>query len=225
MDAPPLAYVNRVCTLTVEQAKAYVQMKKQMVMERVEGAPITAANAAVVLTKLIQICCGAVKDNQKEAHTLDAQPRMDLLEECIVEAGRRAIVFAPFIAVQEGIYQFLKASGYNYKIVNGETSKNARELIFEELKAGHIDGIIAHPKVTAYGLDLTAVSTSIWYGPTLSPEQWAQANARIEGPKQKHKATIIKIGSTPFEWRLYDALEGKVKLQDMLLDSYKEIVK
>lgn len=222
VDLPPLGYVNRMCELTTDQVKAYNQMRKQMIMERAGASSITAANAAVLLLKLVQIACGVVKDNDANPECLDAKNRLALLEECILESGRKAIIFVPFIAVQEKIMEYLKAGGFDCELVNGSVGKHARDEIFNRFQNGNLEILVAHPRVAQFGLDLSASHTIIWYGPIFSPEQWTQANARISGPKQKHACTIIKIGATPLEWKLYNALDGKVNLQAMLLKSYQE---
>mgnify|MGYP003330237197 CR=1 FL=1 len=57
------------------------------------GTTITAVNAAVNLSKLLQISCGAVYSDTKEVVEFDAAPRLGVLEEILEETNRKVIVF------------------------------------------------------------------------------------------------------------------------------------
>lgn len=56
LDLPPVVYLNRNAELSSEQVKAYRTMKEHLRITQA-GEPITAVNAAVKLSKLLQICC------------------------------------------------------------------------------------------------------------------------------------------------------------------------
>lgn len=226
LDLPPMTYVNRECEMSPDQKKAFEQMRKGFVMDKAQGGEITAANAAVKLIKLMQICCGVVKDGEdNEPAYLDDSARLALLEEVIREADNKAIVFVPFVAVMERIKSFLTAQGISSEIVNGSVSQTRREAIFNEFQNGTLPVLIAHPKTAAHGLTLTASSTIVWYGPIFSAELYEQGNARIHRPGQTDPCTIVHIGSAQIEWQLYKALEEKLRLQDVLLREYEDLIK
>ncbi len=226
IDLPPMTYVNRECEMSAEQKKAFEQMRKGFVMDKAQGGEITAANAAVKLIKLMQICCGVVKDgDENEPAYLDDSARLGLLEEVIREADNKAIVFVPFIAVMERIKAFLTAQGIACEIVNGDVSQTRREAIFNEFQNGTLPVLIAHPRTAAHGLTLTASSTIIWYAPIFSAELYEQGNARIHRPGQTDPCTIVHLGAAQIEWQLYKALEEKLRLQDVLLREYEELIK
>lgn len=226
IDMPPLTYTNRECVMSADQKKAFEQMRKGFVMEKAQGGEITAANAAVKLIKLMQICCGVVKDgDESEPAYLDDSARLTLLEEVIREADNKAIVFIPFVAVMERVKAFLTAQGIACEIVNGSVSQTRREAIFNEFQNGTLPVLLAHPRTAAHGLTLTASSTIIWYAPIFSAELYEQGNARIHRPGQRNPCTIVHIGSAQIEWQLYKALEEKLRLQDVLLREYEDLIK
>ena len=108
---------------------------------------------------------------------------------------------------------------WNVAVVNGEVSSSKRNDIFHNFqneKNPHV--LIAHPATMAHGLTLTAASTIVWYGPVTSNEQYIQANGRIERIGKKHVSNIIHIESTDLEYRMYERLKNKQKLQGLLLD-------
>ena len=91
---------------------------------------------------------------------------------------------------------------------------------FQNEKNPHV--LIANPATMAHGLTLTAASTIVWYGPVTSNEQYIQANGRIERIGKKHVSNIIHIESTDLEYRMYERLKNKQKLQGLLLDLIKQ---
>ena len=226
LDMPPMTYANRECEMSADQKKAFEQMRKQFVMEKSNGEQITAANAAVKLIKLMQICCGVVKDGEEnEPAYLDDSSRLALLEEVIREADNKAIVFIPFVAVMERVKAFLTTQGIACEIVNGDVSQTRREAIFNEFQNGSLPVLLAHPRTAAHGLTLTASSTVVWYAPIFSAELYEQGNARIHRPGQTKPCTIVHIGAAQIEWQLYKALDEKLRLQDILLREYEDLIK
>jgi SNF2 family DNA or RNA helicase len=108
---------------------------------------------------------------------------------------------------------------YTVAVVNGSVSASERNRIFrsfQEDKDPHV--LIAHPATMAHGLTLTAASTIVWYGPITSNEQYVQANGRVERIGKRHVSNVIHIEATDLEAKMYKRLEGKQKLQGLLLD-------
>jgi SNF2 family DNA or RNA helicase len=225
LDLPPVTHVNRNAELTEQQQKAYKLMKARMVMEQHDGERITAANAAVKLLKLLQICCGVIKDNAGKHYQLECNKRLDVLDETIQEAGGKAIVFIPFLGVMSMVERDLQKRGYKTGLVNGEVGFTARTKIFDDFQRGDTDVLIAHPRTAAHGLNLTASSTIIWYAPIFSAEQYLQANNRIDRPGQTQHMTIAHIIATPMEAGLYRALWGQVSMQQAILEQYEGLMK
>jgi SNF2 family DNA or RNA helicase len=221
IDLPPVTYVTRTAALTGEQSKAYHLMKKKMVMERREGEKITAANAAVKLLKLVQIACGVVKDNDGQHYKLEATDRLKALEEIVEEVGGKVIVFVPFVGVMHVVRDFLVSKGYTAEIVNGEVSEKERSRIFSDFQRGGLDCLVAHPRTASHGLNLTASSSIIWYGPIWSTEGYTQANARIHRQGQKLKTTIYHIISTTLEAGIFKALWGEIQMSNAILELYE----
>lgn len=223
LDLPSLAYVNRECVLNVEQKKAYDLMRKSNVMNKTDGQKITAANAAVALIKILQIVCGVIRDNDQQFYHFQETNRLSLLEECIREAGKKAIVFIPFIGVMGYVKDYLTKQKINCEIVNGEVSQSARQRVFDDFQKGSLEVLLAHPKTTAHGLTLTAASTIIWFSPIFSVEQYIQANARIHRAGQTKACTIVHLGATKMEWELYAGLNHKIEMQKAILKQYEEV--
>ena len=170
---------------------------------------VTAPNAAVVLSKLLQISCGVVY-GEDTTIAVDASERYNSLTELLDEIGDKTIVFVPLRGVQDWLEQKLKADGYDVASVHGDVGKADRNQIFSDFQ--HTDNIkvlLAHPKVAAHGLTLTRAKDIIWYAPIYSLEQYEQANARIRRLTTQGKTTVWHLWATSFEAELYRRLRAK----------------
>lgn len=217
-DLPDTVFQTRKVELTKDQKEHYQKMLKHFITEHTAGETITAVNEAVKLQKLVQIACGVVYDDNGQHIEVDCKPRVDIVKEVIDEVGGKVIVFVPLTGTLRMLEKELSKQ-WSVAVVNGEVSATKRNEIFhnfQNTKDPHV--LIAHPATMAHGLTLTAASTVIWYGPVTSNEQYVQANGRIERIGKKHVSNIVHIEATDLEYRMYDRLRNKQKLQGLLLD-------
>jgi SNF2 family DNA or RNA helicase len=217
-DLPETVIQTRQVELTAEQKKHYTQMLRHFVTEMSTEGTITAVNEAVKIQKLVQIACGVAYGDDGRNIELDCTPRINLVKEVIEEAGEKVIVFVPLTGTLHMLEKEL-SKHWTVGVVNGEVSSTKRNQIFQdfqEAKDPHV--LIAHPATMAHGLTLTVASTIIWYGPVTSNEQYVQANGRIERIGKRHTSNVIHIEATDLEYKMYERLKNKQKLQGLLLD-------
>lgn len=225
IELPPVIYQNRECELTAEQRKLFKEMRKHMQTTH-EGGLITAANAAVKLIKLLQICCGVIYDNDGVPRVSLARSRIEALEEIITESERKVIVWVPFKSV---LYHLVSEINTRFgrddyaKGVSGDTTDRQRTDIFTNFQDDYhpLRVLVAHPGTAAHGLTLVSANTSVWYAPFFSAEQYMQANARINRPGQNHKMNVVHLGATALEWGVYNVIKTKNNRQQQILDLYK----
>ena len=217
-DLPDTVSQTRKVELTKEQKEHYQKMLKHFITEHTQGETITAVNEAVKIQKLVQIACGVVYGDDGQHIEVDCKPRVNIVKEVIDEVGGKVIVFVPLTGTLKMLEKELSKQ-WSVGVVNGEVSSTKRNEIFHNFqhsKDPHV--LIAHPATMAHGLTLTAASTVIWYGPVTSNEQYVQANGRIERIGKKHVSNVVHIEATDLEYRMYDRLKNKQKLQGLLLD-------
>jgi len=221
-DLPDTVYQTRQVDLSDEQAKHYKQMLKNFVTQLASEGQISAVNEAVKLQKLVQIACGVAYGDDGRNIALDCNNRVKLVEDIINEVGGKVIVFVPLTGTLHMLEKRLEKT-WTVDVVNGEVGTSKRNKIFHDFQNSddpHV--LVAHPGTMAHGLTLTAASTIIWYGPITSNEQYVQANGRIERIGKKHVSNIVHIESTKLEWKMYERLRNKQKLQGLLLDLIQE---
>lgn len=214
-------FIERRAQLSEEQQTAYKQLIRQAATE-VQGSTITAVNAAVLISKLVQTSAGVVIAADGSLVKMDFGPRLKVLEELIEENDEKVIVFVPFTGALDALATELRKR-WSVAVVDGRTAPGKRTQIFREfrsLKDPHI--LLTHPAVMAHGLDLTAASLSIWYAAYWKAEVYQQANARTDGSKQTAKIDIAHIYATAEERRIYAVLKEKGRMQDIVLNLSKD---
>jgi SNF2 family DNA or RNA helicase len=216
----PEAYVPppQQTAIEPEQKRAYDELRK-FAGTLVAKGQVTAANAAVLMGKLLQISMGWVYDSKREVHHLGGGPRLDALVDIIAGAEGKTIVFAPYRHVLAGIVDHLTANGYQPLVVHGDTPPKVRNEVFTIFQNNLIDRspLVVYPRCISHGLTLTAANTSVWYGPILSAETYDQCNARIRRVGQQRKQLFSHLWSTPMEKRVYDLLTKRLLQQDSFL--------
>ena len=213
--------IEREAELSKEQAYHYKKLINEAVTY-VGSTQVTAVNAAVLLSKLVQTACGVVYGANGQIAEMDFGPRLKIVEELIEENDEKVLLFVPFTGVLDALAEKLRKR-WSVAVVDGGVPAAKRNRIFKDFqneKNPHV--IAAHPGTMAHGLDLTAASLIIWYAPHVKNEEREQANARIDGSAQKAKMDIANIFATKEERQIYRTLQEKGRLQDIILQMIKK---
>ena len=226
LDLPPVVTVTRQVPLSAQQVKYYNMLKEQM-MVKTAGETISAVNAGVAVSKLLQISCGAAYTDDKEVVEFDAKPRLNVLEEILEETERKVIIFAMFRSSIEGIVTHLQKKGINVGQIHGDVSASKRGHIINDFQTtDNIRVLVMQPQATAHGITLTAADTVVFFGPLMSVEQYIQCIARADRKGQNSdKVTVIHIESSPIEKKLYRAMSSKVDDNSLLVSLFDSEIK
>ena len=224
LDLPELTYVTREVELTPQQKKYYELLRKQLVVSTV-GEQITAVNAAVGMSKLLQISCGAVYSDSGETLEFDIKNRYKVMREVLDETKQKALIFVPFKNTIEILSKKLQDDGFTTEIINGDVPAHKRAEIFKNFQDTPNPRIlIIQPQAAAHGVTLTAADTVIWWGPTPSLETYAQANARAHRAGQRHPVTVVRLQGSNAEKHLYKMLDNRIEDHVKLVELYKNLL-
>ena len=169
--------------------------------------------------RLLQISAGCIYDENKFAHYIDNKPKLNELYSIFEESGRdKLLVFSTFRASIHQITEFLSKKGVKVKSVYGGLNKNTRNQIYEEFQDGDLEILVAQPRTSSHGLNLTASRYIVWFTPVPSNETYKQANARIVRPGQERTQIMVHMHSSPAERRVDKALENKESMSKALLE-------
>ena len=215
LDLPELVYEDIPVVLDGKAAKAYRRLEREAVLE-VDEDTITANTAATLSSKLLQLCNGAVYDEDHEVIQIH-----DCKIEAFLEAveglnGQHAIVCYAFVHDKDRLLQALAKTGLRVRVYAGAQDK-------DDWNAGNIDLLLIHPASCGYGLNLQDGGHHIiWFGLTWNLEEYQQANKRLHRQGQEHPVIvhhlIVKDGRDEDVIR---SLESKDCVQESLLESLK----
>lgn len=226
LDLPPVVTETREVEMTPQQNKYYNTLKTQMAVTAA-GERITAVNAGVMVSKLLQVSCGAAYTDNKEVVEFDAKPRLKVLREVMDETERKVIVFAMFRSSMDTIAEFLTKEGYNVEQIHGDVSPGKRGRIINDFQnTDNVRVLIMQPQATAHGITLTAADTVVFWGPLMSVELYIQCIARADRKGQTSDSVrVIHIQSSPIEKKLFKAMDKKVGDHSLLTSLYDDIIK
>jgi SNF2 family DNA or RNA helicase len=215
LELPDITYNTIPVVLDSKAEKAYKKLETEMLLQ-VDEQTIDAGSAAVLTNKLLQLCNGAVYDENRnivEIHNCKIEAFMELVEGL---NGKPALVFYNFQHDKERIKKALSKTSLRVKELKtpqDETDWNNRE----------IDILLAHPASAAYGLNLQQGGNHvIWFGLNWSLELYQQANKRLHRQGQTEKVIIHHLTvSGGVDEDVAAALENKTSTQDQLMNALK----
>lgn len=216
LDLPELVQNRIPIELDTKARQAYRDFERRQVLE-LDGEVITAAQAAAVTNKLLQMCAGAVYDENREVHEVHDAKIEAFLE--LVESlqGKPLLTFYGYQHDRDRLLRALKKMrGLEVRELKGPQDYvdwNARKI--------HVG--LAHPASTAYGLNLQRGGNHIcWFTLPWSLELYEQAQKRLhrQGQQEKVIEHFLMVRDSMDE-EVAKRLEGKAKTQQALIDALK----
>jgi SNF2 family DNA or RNA helicase len=224
LDLPEMTFTTRDVPLTPQQKKYYDLLKNRLVIQAA-GEEVTSINAAVELNKLLQISCGAVYSDNKETIEFDVKNRYNVLKEVIDETSNKVLVFVPFKHVIDILCDRLRQDGITTEVISGDIPASKRTEVFNNFQTKPDPRVLViQPQSAAHGVTLTAADTVVWWGPVPSLETFAQANARVHRPGQRHPTTVVQLQGSNAEKHIYKMLGQKIDVHTKIVDLYKELL-
>jgi len=221
-DLPPITVSAREAPLSARQKAAYKQLMNEYAMDSRKAGTITVVNEAARLNKLIQVGAGFAYTKDGRGEYLDAKGRLRIVLDLVAESAGKVIVFASYkwaVAMLEHVLNFHSTP----LAITGATPKAERDKSIALFRGSETHRVlVAHPGCMAHGINLQCASTIIWYTPTHSLETYMQANARITRPGQTQHMNVIHLTATPVERRIFKRLARNQKVQNVLLQMFKE---
>jgi len=206
LELPDRIDSNIIVPLPSKALKAYEQMEKDFLIE-MQNEEVLAANAAVKVNKLLQVCSGAVYT--ENGFTVLHNAKLDALQEIIEAANQPVLVAYNFKSDAERIVARIK---------NAEVLKSDPKIL-NRWNQKKIKVMLAHPASAAHGLNLQAGgSIIVWFGVPWSLELYQQFNARLHRQGQKHPVRVIHIlADVKADRAVQQVLQAKGDTQDLLL--------
>jgi len=222
IDLPDTIYSDVEPALSSEQEDAYENMKRKLYIET-ENGEITAANAAVKLTKLVQIASGAVYTDDKTAHLIGCKPMLDHLTDTWKQThNRKMLIVCTYKPTFELLRRHAAEKGIRCGIINGDVPLSMRSEMVSRMQDGDMNWLLIQPQAAAHGLTLTAAAHTYWFTLTPSGELYKQTNARTIRPGQKFVTHVIRKVSCAAEKHYANILDGKGDMSGSVMRLFKE---
>lgn len=216
LDLPEMVINDIPVVLDAKAKAAYMELERTMLLTVDEDQLVTAASAASLTGKLLQLCNGAVYDENGEAlevHDCKIEAFMETVEQL---CGQHALVYYYFRHDRERLLNALAGTSLNVRVYSGAADERA-------WNAGEIDILLAQPASCGYGLNLQGGGHHvIWFGLTWSLEEYQQANKRLHRQGQESRVIVHRLivqGGTDED--VVRSLENKDGAQEALLAALK----
>jgi len=201
--------------LPANALKQHKNMLK-LLMAQVESGVVLAANAAVGMSKCIQIASGALYIDDTHNYDVIHDCKLDVVEELLEElSGNPVLIW----------YHFKSDLARLQAKFPGEvfTAKSKLDIV-DRWNAGEIPIMYVHPMSAAHGLNLQkGGNTMVYFTIPCSAEGYNQGIARLARQGQKNQVTVHRIlARGTVDESLIKTLARREANQTALLEDLKE---
>lgn len=216
LQMPELVSNRCLVYMDAGERRKYELLKGDYVLQT-SGGEVTAANAAALSGKLLQLANGAVYTDEGGIQRVHDR-KLDTLEDMVEAANGKPVLVAYWFRHDlERIMDRLSEKKIPYgKLDTPESIKRWNE--------GNIPVALIHPASAGHGLNLQAGgSTLVWFGMTWSLELYQQTVARLWRQGQQSGTVVVQhiITAGTIDERVMEALERKDNTQAALIDAVK----
>ena len=212
LKMPELVSTQYEVEMSEKEGRKYDELKKELVLQ-LPGHEVTAANAASLTGKLLQMANGAVYADDGSVSTIHDK-KLDALEDIIEAANGKPVLVAYWfkhdaerICRRLGLLKHISSAASIGMWNRGELAV----------------GLI-HPASAGHGLNLQAGGCHlVWFGLTWSLELYQQTNGRIWRQGQASKTVVIQhiITKGTVDEQIMKALKAKDTSQSALIEAVK----
>ena len=217
LDMPELISTKKLVRMTEKEKEKYSQFKKEYVLSELDGLEVTAANAASLTNKLVQLSNGAVYSDDHTVVALHEQ-KLDALEDILESANGEPVLVAYWFK-----HDLARIIGRLEKLkVKSRVLKTEEDI--REWNKGNVPVGLLHPAGAGHGLNLQKGGHHlVWFGLTWSLELYQQTNARLWRQGQEAETVVIQhiVTEGTIDEEILKALENKDAQQQRLIAAVK----
>ena len=217
LDMPDLISTKKLVRMSEKEKEKYSQFKKEYVLSELDGLEVTAANAASLTNKLVQLSNGAVYSDDHTVLSLHEQ-KLDALEDIFESANGEPILVAYWFK-----HDLARIMSRLEKLkVKSRVLKTEEDI--REWNKGNVPVGLLHPAGAGHGLNLQKGGHHlVWFGLTWSLELYQQTNARLWRQGQEAETVVIQhiVTEGTIDEEILKALENKDAQQERLIAAVK----
>ena len=234
IDLPEQTFEVRNIEMSAKERKLYDTLKRDSVAELESGGQISATTVLTRLLRLQQLTGGfLVKDDSDKPElvsTAKLDALKDIIEDYVVEAGKKLVVFARFIAEVEAIIKLAEKTlpkGKKAVSIYGAIKKEDRGGIVKQFQTDADTVLfIGQIDTAGTGITLTAADTCVYYSKNYNYATYEQSLSRIHRIGQRNVCTYIDlVVQDSVDEKITKALRKKEDLATKIVDNWKEFFK
>lgn len=216
MDLPETVFNNVPVLLSDSEMKLYQKFKKELILQLPDGE-VTAANAAVLAGKLLQLSNGVVYGEDKKVHEIH-EAKLDAAEDYVEEQQGAPVLIMYWFKPD---LERLRKRFPKFRVFAEEGDE-----LTDEWNTGSVPGMFLHPQSAGHGLNIQFGGRRIlWYGPIHDLELYQQANARLAGARATGTTFIHHlVAQGTADEAILESLEQKDGTQNRLLNALKRVI-
>lgn len=230
LDLPQQTFINRYVQFTDAEQAIYEQLRKSSFLELETGENVTATTILTMYLRLMQLTGGFLTADEstrpKQVNTAKLDALADIVDDYVVDAGKKLVIFARFRAEIAAIENLLRLRKIQYGSIYGDVPMEERGKIVEDFQANPDTKVfVAQIQTAGLGITLHAASTAVFYSYDYNYANYAQALARIHRIGQHLPVTYIHLvvdGS--IDEKILAALENKEDMAKTVVDSWREVL-
>lgn len=230
LDLPQQTFINRYVQFTDAEQAIYEQLRKSSFLELETGENVTATTILTMYLRLMQLTGGFLTADEstrpKQVNTAKLDALADIVDDYVVDAGKKLVIFARFRAEIAAIENLLRLRKIQYGSIYGDVPMEKRGKIVEDFQTNPDTKVfVAQIQTAGLGITLHAASTAVFYSYDYNYANYAQALARIHRIGQRFPVTYIHLvvdGS--IDEKILAALENKEDMAKTVVDSWREVL-
>lgn len=230
LDLPQQTFINRYVQFTDAEQAIYEQLRKSSFLELETGENVTATTILTMYLRLMQLTGAFLTADEstrpKQVNTAKLDALADIVDDYVVDAGKKLVIFARFRAEIAAIENLLRLRKIQYGSIYGDVPMEERGKIVEDFQTNPDTKVfVAQIQTAGLGITLHAASTAVFYSYDYNYANYAQALARIHRIGQRLPVTYIHLvvdGS--IDEKILAALENKEDMAKTVVDSWREVL-
>lgn len=230
LDLPQQTFINRYVQFTDAEQAIYEQLRKSSFLELETGENVTATTILTMYLRLMQLTGGFLTADEstrpKQVNTAKLDALADIVDDYVVDAGKKLVIFARFRAEIAAIENLLRLRKIQYGSIYGDVPMEERGKIVEDFQTNPDTKVfVAQIQTAGLGITLHAASTAVFYSYDYNYANYAQALARIHRIGQRLPVTYIHLvvdGS--IDEKILAALKNKEDMAKTVVDSWREVL-
>ena len=215
LDLPEKIYQYRTVEMSQEQQRCYRDLAKNGVADLGNGGIISTVGALALLTRLHQITCGILVNDDGTEVPLKHN-RLDTLMEVLEESSGKVIIWANYVKNLKQIIELISKEYGEESVVHyyGESTNFERSEAKRRFQEdGRCRFFVGNPSLGRFSLTLTKATTVVYYSNSYDLDFRIQSEDRAHRIGQTESVTYIDLVSfKTMDEVIYKSLRMKINI-------------